>query len=196
MIAILLADTYTREKTMADLNVGLAYVNVFSEVEKFITKKTEEKTAEANALERALKSTMKLISLFSNPSSKKQMDFLEDEKMRNHFNQLFIYNPSLINDLHPDAKFSEQQCKDIAEALKKGNTDGVPSALYLFDTKEFSRIVDILNNQKELIPIKISQKTSEISHEADNMTDFSRMATKALEKEDRSKARMVGNQRV
>ncbi|MGL5263435.1 MAG: hypothetical protein ACRDAI_02495 [Candidatus Rhabdochlamydia sp.] len=181
---------------MADLNVGLAYVNVFSEVEKFITKKTEEKTAEANALERALKSTMKLISLFSNPSSKKQMDFLEDEKMRNHFNQLFIYNPSLINDLHPDAKFSEQQCKDIAEALKKGNTDGVPSALYLFDTKEFSRIVDILNNQKELIPIKISQKTSEISHEADNMTDFSRMATKALEKEDRSKARMVGNQRV
>lgn len=180
---------------MSDLHVGLDYINCFSRVENFITEKTKEKMKEAEALEKALKSAMKLISVFNNPSSKKQVDFLEDEKMRKHLNQLFIYNPSLIGMLHPKAGFNDQQCKDIAKALEEGNSDGIPSALYLFDTKEFPRIVDILNNQKELIPNKISQKTSEISHQADNMTDFSRIATKALEKDDRFKACMVRNQR-
>ncbi|HEV3269580.1 MAG TPA: hypothetical protein VGZ69_02905 [Candidatus Rhabdochlamydia sp.] len=181
---------------MANANISLDYIKCFSQVEDFITKQTQEKIAEAEALEKVLKSSMKLISLFSNPSSQKQVDFLEDEKKRNYFNQLFIYNPSLIGQLHPNAGYNEQQCKDIANALKEGNLDAIPSALYLFDTKDFSRIIDILNNEKELIPNKISQKTSEVSHKADNMTDFSRMATKALEKEDRFKARMVGNQRV
>lgn len=138
---------------------------------------------------------MKLISLFSNPSSQKQIDFLEDEKIRDYFNQLFIYNPSLIAQMHPNAGYSEQQCKDIANTLKEDNPDAIPSALYLFDAKNFPHIVDILNNEKELIPNKISQKTSEVSHKADNMTDFSRMATKALEKEDRFKACMIRNQR-
>lgn len=181
---------------MSDLNVGLNYIECFSRVENFITEKTKEQIKDAEALEKVLKSTMKLITLFSNPSSKKQVDFAEEEKTRNHFNQLFIYNPSLIGELHPDAKYTDQQCKDIANALKTGNTGAIPSSLYLFDSKAFSRNVDILNNQKELVPIKISQKTSEISHEADNMTDFSRMATKALEKEDRFRACMVRNQRV
>jgi len=176
-------------------NIGLAYIDCFSRVENFITEKTKEKITEAEALEKVLKSSMKLISLFSNPSSQKQVDFLEDEKMRGYFNQLFIYNPSLIGQLHPNAGYNEQQCKDIANALKEGNLDAIPSALYLFDAKDFPRLADILNNEKELIPNKISQKTSEVSHKADNMTDFSRMATKALEKEDRFKACMVRNQR-
>ncbi len=176
-------------------NIGLAYIDCFSKVEEFIAEKTKEKITEAEALEKVLKSSMKLISLFSNPSSQKQVDFLEDEKMRSYFNQLFIYNPSLIGQLHPNAGYNEQQCKDIANALKEGNLDTIPSALYLFDAKDFPRISDILNNEKELIPNKISQKTSEVSHKADNMTDFSRMATKALEKEDRFKACMVRNQR-
>ena len=180
---------------MSDLHVGLDYINCFSRVENFITERTKEKMKEAEALEKALKSTMKLIAAFSNPSSQKQVDFFEDEKMRKHFNQLFIYNPSLIALLHPKAEFSDQQCQDIAKAIQEGNTDALPSALYLFNTKEFPRITDILINQKELIPNKISQKTSEISHQADNMTDFSRMATKALEKDDRFKACMVRNQR-
>lgn len=190
-----MSEPLQKREIMDYSNIGLAYIDCFSRVEKFITEKTKEKITEAETLEKVLKSSMKLISLFSNPSSQKQMDFLEDEKIRNYFNQLFIYNPSLVGQLHPNAGYNEQQCKDIANALKEGNLDATPSALYLFDTKDFPRVVDILNNEKELIPNKISQKTSEVSHKADNITDLSRIATKALEQENHLKARIVGNQR-
>ncbi|MDR2539819.1 MAG: hypothetical protein LBC45_04385 [Chlamydiales bacterium] len=181
---------------MSYVNVSLSYIDCFSKVENFTTEQTKKKIEEAEFLEKVLKSSMKLISLLSTSFSQKQIDFSEDKKVCNYFNQLFIYNPGLIIQLHPNAKYDEQQCKDIVNALKEGNLDSIPSALYLFDVEAFPRIVDILNNEKELIPNKISQKTSEVSHKADNITDFSRMASKALDKEDRSKARMVGNQRA
>lgn len=178
-----------------DTNVSLEYLGCYAQVEAFIKEKTQKNMQEVEALDKVLKSTMKLISVFNNPSSQKQVDFSEDERLRSHFNQLFIYNPSLIGLLHPKAEYSDQKCKDIAKAVEEGHLDALPSALYLFDTKDFPYLVDALSNQKELIPNKISQKSSEISHEADNMTDFSRMSTKALEKDDRAKATMVRNQR-
>ncbi len=191
----MLAEPLQKRKIMDYSNIGLAYIDCFSRVENFITEKTKEKITEAETLEKVLKSCMKLISLFSNPSSQKQVDFLEDEKIRSYFNQLFIYNPSLIGLLHPNAGYNEQQCKAIANALKEGNLDAIPSVLYLFDTKDFPRIADILNNEKELIPNKISQKTSEVSHKADNMTDFSRMTNEALKKQDRLAQCITRNQR-
>jgi ABC-type Zn uptake system ZnuABC Zn-binding protein ZnuA len=171
-------------------------MDCFTRVENFIAEKSKKNMQEVETLEKVLKGTIKLISAFNNMSSQKRIDFLENEKLRGYFNRLFKYDPNLIAQLHPKAGYSEQKCKDIANAIKEENVDALPSALYLFDASEFPRVIDILNNQKELLPNKMSQKTSEISHEADNMTDFSRMATKALEKEDRFKECMVRNQRV